>query len=62
MNFKNIIADFIKDEEGLTIVEYAVGGSLIAAGAALSFGALGDAVIGVIDGLTGELGGDAPTP
>ena len=60
MNFKNIVADFIKDEEGLTIVEYAVAGALIAAGAAASFGALGDSVIAVIDGLTGELGGTAP--
>ena len=48
MNFKNIIADFIKDEEGLTVVEYAIAGGLVSAGVIASFGTLGEKVDGVI--------------
>jgi pilus assembly protein Flp/PilA len=41
MNIKKIIADFVKDEEGLTMVEYAIAGALVAAGSVLSFTTLG---------------------
>jgi pilus assembly protein Flp/PilA len=53
MNFKNIIADFIKDEEGLTMVEYAIAGALVAAGAATAFQQLGGAVTTEIGELKG---------
>jgi pilus assembly protein Flp/PilA len=46
------ITSFLKDEEGLTTVEYAVAGSLVAAAVVLAFTALGGAVGDVITGLT----------
>jgi len=46
---------FLKEEEGLTIVEYAVGGALIAAGAVTAFGDLGDSVCAQIDNLSTAL-------
>ncbi|SIP92240.1 Flp family type IVb pilin [Marinobacterium stanieri] len=46
------ILDFIQDEEGLTTVEYAVAGSLVAATVVVAFTDLGEAVETVIDGLT----------
>jgi pilus assembly protein Flp/PilA len=51
MNFKKIIADFVKDEEGLTMVEYAIAGALVAAGAVVSFTTLGTNVGTQIDTL-----------
>ncbi|MEN8132143.1 MAG: Flp family type IVb pilin [Pseudomonadota bacterium] len=42
------VLSFIKDEEGLTIVEYAVAGGLITVGAIAAFSALGVTVAGVI--------------
>lgn len=52
---KEAVVKFIKDEEGLTIVEYAVAGSLIAATVALAFSNLGTAVEAVIVEITGYL-------
>jgi len=49
------IMDFFKEEEGLTIVEYAVGGALIAAGAVTAFSDLGDSVCETIDDLSTAL-------
>lgn len=40
----NKIAKFLKDEEGLTTVEYAVAGTLIALAVVAAFTQLGDAV------------------
>jgi pilus assembly protein Flp/PilA len=57
MNFKNIIADFVKDEEGLTMVEYAIAGALIAAGAAVAFDNLGGAVTTQVENLEGWVDG-----
>ncbi len=54
--FTQVVKDFWNDEEGLTAVEYAVAGSMVAAAVVLSFQSLGNAVKGVIDGLTGNLG------
>ncbi|MOA66425.1 Flp/Fap pilin component [compost metagenome] len=48
---------FIKDEEGLTVVEYAVAGGLISLAVVTAFTALGTQVGVVIDALT-----DAITP
>jgi len=42
---KKFVLAFLKDEAGLTMVEYAVAGALIVAGAALAFTQLGAAVI-----------------
>jgi pilus assembly protein Flp/PilA len=51
------IFSFVRDESGLTTVEYAVAGSLIAAAVVLSFQALGTQVGVVIDGITDAIGG-----
>lgn len=49
---KQAVANFIKDEEGLTIVEYAVAGGLITLAVVGVFTALGDAVATNITDLT----------
>lgn len=60
-NFTQAVKNFWDDEEGLTAVEYAVAGSLVAAGVVTAFSDLGNAVKGVINGLTGNLGGSVTT-
>jgi pilus assembly protein Flp/PilA len=54
---KTSVMKFVKDEDGLTIVEYAVAGGLITVGAVLAFTTLGDNVRIVIEAL-----GDAIAP
>jgi len=49
---KQKIMDFLRNEKGLTTVEYAVAGALVAAAVVLAFTALGGQVGVVIDGLT----------
>ena len=46
---------FLRDEDGLTTVEYAVAGALIAASVVAAFGLLGDQVESVIRFITGEI-------
>ena len=53
----NEFAKFLKDEEGLTTVEYAVAGTLIALAVVIAFGSLGNAVNNSISSIT-----DAITP
>ncbi|MDE3739686.1 Flp family type IVb pilin [Pseudomonas resinovorans] len=53
---KNSVMKFVKDEDGLTIVEYAVAGGLITVGVVASFVILGGHVKTVIDALATELG------
>jgi pilus assembly protein Flp/PilA len=48
---KSFIIAFLKDEEGLTMVEYAVAGSLIAAAAVTAFTDLGTAITTKINAL-----------
>lgn len=45
---KKLLKVFIRNEDGLTIVEYAVAAALITVGVAAAFGALGATVNGVI--------------
>ena len=52
---KEKIMSFLRDERGLTTVEYAVAGALIAAAVVLSFDQLGGEVKTTIDGLKDEL-------
>ena len=61
-NVKNYLIEFCRDEEGLTTVEYAVAGSLVAAAVVTAFGDLGTAVEEVITGLTTSIGGTVTTP
>ncbi|UUM30083.1 Flp family type IVb pilin [Vibrio japonicus] len=55
--FTKVVKEFWNDEEGLTAVEYAVAGGLIAVGIATAFGDLGDEVDRVIGLITGDLEG-----
>lgn len=48
---KEKILEFLKDEEGLTTVEYAVAGALVAAAVVLAFTNLGTAVGQVINNM-----------
>jgi pilus assembly protein Flp/PilA len=45
----------LRDEEGLTTVEYAIAGGLVGAAVIAAFGLLGDEVDEVIRGITTEL-------
>ncbi|WP_022942104.1 Flp family type IVb pilin [Psychromonas hadalis] len=42
MNIKNLLIEFIKDESGLTAVEYAIAGGLVVGGMVTAFISLGD--------------------
>jgi len=57
---KTAIMNFIREEEGLTTVEYAIAGGLVGAAVILSFQVLGTSVGGVIDNINTEL--QAATP
>ena len=62
MKIKRLIKEvktFLSEEEGLTIVEYAVGGALIAAGAVAAFTNLGTAVCVTVDKLDDAVKGIA---
>ena len=50
-----MILNFFREEEGLTTVEYAVAGSLVAAAVVAAFTGLGNQVGIVIDGLTAAI-------
>ena len=52
---KASVVKFVKDEDGLTIVEYAVAGGLIALAVVTAFTDLGDAVKDKIESLTEKL-------
>ena len=54
---KQKIITFLRSEKGLTTVEYAVAGALVAAAVVLAFTALGVQVGTVITGLTAAIGG-----
>lgn len=54
---RKFILAFLRDEEGLTMVEYAVAGSLITAAAAAAFTALGGAVTTKITAITALIAG-----
>lgn len=58
-SMKVSVLKFLKDEDGLTIVEYAVAGGLITAAVALAFTTLGTAVHTTITGLCTSVGGGA---
>ena len=58
MNVKHAIADFLQEEEGLTVVEYAIAGGLISLAVVGAFQALGGKVGDVIQALADLI----PTP
>lgn len=56
MNVKQLVKDFLREEDGLTTVEYAVAGGVIAAGVITAFSDLGTTVEGLINEIVTELG------
>ena len=52
---KKHVVSFLRDEEGLTIVEYAVAAGLIAAAVVIAFTDLGKTVLAIITNLIGAL-------
>jgi len=48
ISFKQKLLELIKEEEGLTTVEYAIAGSLVGAAVVMSFTELGTAVGGAV--------------
>jgi pilus assembly protein Flp/PilA len=54
------ISKFIREEEGLTTVEYAIAGALVGAAVIGAFTQLGLTVGGVIDGIEGILAATTP--
>ena len=61
MKALEFVKQFIKEEEGLTTVEYAIAGALVGAAVIVSFEQLGITVGEVIDGIEGEISPDATT-
>jgi pilus assembly protein Flp/PilA len=53
----NCLTVFLRDEEGLTMVEYAVAGALISVAAVTAFTDLGAAVILKINAIAAAIGG-----
>lgn len=58
---KTSVTKFVKDEDGLTIVEYAVAGGLITLGAVAAFATLGGTVCGVIQAIETAIRGTNTT-
>ena len=52
---KNHVTKFLQDEDGVTIVEYAVAAGVVAATIAFTFALLGDAVLARINNLIAAL-------
>ena len=59
MSIKDKLLAFIREEDGLTTVEYAVAGGMIAAAVIVSFGLLGGKVKDVIDYLVTNINAPA---
>jgi len=57
---KKLIVAFLKDEEGLTMVEYAIAGALVSIAAVTAFTDLGTAVANRITSLVNAVTGTAP--
>lgn len=52
---RNAISNFVRDEDGLTMVEYAIAGSLVGLACVLAFTNLGNAIAGAIQRIIGVL-------
>jgi pilus assembly protein Flp/PilA len=57
---KQVFVNFLRDEEGLTTVEYAIAGGLVGAAVVLAFVDLGTAVNNVINFIETELSTNSP--
>jgi pilus assembly protein Flp/PilA len=56
VQMKKLIVAFLKDEEGLTMVEYAIAGALVSIAAVGAFTALGSAIVLRITALVTAVG------
>ncbi len=56
VSLKDRAIEFFREEQGLTMVEYAVAGGLIAAAIVAAFIALGGSVAGIINYVDQQLG------
>lgn len=54
-NLKQSVVAFLRDEEGLTVVEYAIAGGLVGLGVIVSFTELGANVARIIDRIVQDL-------
>jgi pilus assembly protein Flp/PilA len=52
----NFVRTFLREEEGLTMVEYAIAGALVAAATVTAFTSLGSSIIARIDNLASLVG------
>ena len=60
--FKARVAKFLRDEEGLTTVEYAIAGGMVGAGAIAAFNLLGLQVGRIVTEIMNALSGIEITP
>jgi pilus assembly protein Flp/PilA len=54
---KHLIITFFRDDAGLTMVEYAIAGALVAAASVTAFTLLGTNIVAKINDLAGFVGG-----
>lgn len=54
-NLKQSVVAFLRDEEGLTVVEYAIAGGLVGLGVIVAFTDLGAEVARIINAIVAEL-------
>lgn len=59
-NINELFADFIRDESGLTAVEYAIAGGLVVGGMVLAFNTLGTNATQQINDLGTAVTGEVP--
>ncbi len=57
INLKQAVVDFIREEEGLTVVEYAIAGGLVGLGVVTAFTNLGVQVDRIITAIVTRLTG-----
>ncbi|HEX4972965.1 MAG TPA: hypothetical protein VFV69_18120 [Steroidobacteraceae bacterium] len=54
-NLKQSVVAFLRDEEGLTVVEYAIAGGLVGLGVIVAFTDLGEEVARIIGEIVAQL-------
>nr|WP_298719078.1 hypothetical protein [uncultured Steroidobacter sp.] len=59
---KQAVIEFIREEEGLTVVEYAIAGGLVGLGVVTAFTNLGEQVDRIISAIVTELTGVHQAP
>lgn len=54
-NVRQAVIDFMREEEGLTVVEYAIAGGLVGLGVIVAFTDLGEEVARIINAIVAQL-------